>query len=68
MKLSNSNIKKFLTFQETETPKIFFYLLKRKLFLYFGKWKSPPQKKFLMFQEAKAQKKFLVFQEVTFQA
>ena len=38
MELSNSNIKKFLVCQETETPKIF---LKKKSFSYISeKWNS----------------------------
>ena len=62
MELSGSNIKKFL------------YFLKEKLFLYFGKPKTP--KKFLIFQETEPSyisgngnpKKPLMFPEVTFRA
>ena len=35
----------------------FLYFLKRKLFLYFGKWN------FLIFQKTETPKKFLIFQE-----
>ena len=64
MELSGSNIKKFFIFCKTSyntrgnflslknkknrPPKNFLYSFKRKVFLYFRKWK--PRKKFFIFQ------------------
>ena len=41
MELSNSNIKKFLIFQETETPKKLLILSQEKAFLIFWKMETP---------------------------
>ena len=61
MELSNSNIKRFLIFSQKKSVLIFqkmenpkrnsLHFLKRKLFLYFAKWK--PEKRFLIFQKTK---------------
>ena len=64
MELSNSNIKKFLIFQETETPKKLLIFSQKKVVF----WKTETPKKFFLFQEREAPKKFLISQEVTFQA
>ena len=48
MEPSNSNIKKFLIFQETETPKKLLILSQEKAFLIFWKMETP-KKTFLYF-------------------
>ena len=69
MKLSSSNIKKFLHFLKR---KLFLYFIKRKRFLYFRKWnlhfsaqaqriKKSTSRKFHIFQETKTRKNFLYF-------
>ena len=62
MELSNSNIKKFLIFQETKTPKKLLRFSQKKAFLIFREMEAP--KKFLIIQETETSKKL---QEVTFQ-
>ena len=58
MKLSCSNIEKFIIFQETKNLKSPLCFPKRQLFLYFREQR--PQQKFLMFSR---NKDFLLFQE-----
>ena len=73
--------KKFLIFQEiilsSSNIKIFFYILSKKLFLYFGKWKHWKnslyfrKQNFLIFHETetlKNPKKLPIFQVLTFWA
>ena len=68
MKLSNSNIKKFLIFQEmfqeTETQRKFIMFSQKKAVLIFQKKETP--KKFLMFKETENLKSFLYFRKRNF--
>ena len=65
MELSNSNIKKFLIFKESETPQKFLLFSQKKAFLIFQETKKSLYfRNFLVFQEElpKPQKpKLLIF-------
>ena len=68
MEISNSNIKTFLIFQETETPKKLLIFSRKKAFLIFRETETP--KKLFTFQELsyilgnRNPKKLLILQEV----